>query len=74
MTHRAELDHLPDGTFVRIAGVPHLVTGSTLRPWTFHGYGPPLRRPSGPIEILTPAPTVAVLRHGYRPALHASAG
>lgn len=72
-THRAELQAVPDGCFVDLGGVPHVVLGRTLRPWSFEGYGRPLERHSGPAEVLTPRATVAVLRHGYRPVLHDSA-
>lgn len=74
VVHRATLDELPDGTFVRLEGLPHLVLGPTLRPWSFAGYGSAVPRPAGLIEVLTPEATVATLRHGYRPVIHPSAG
>jgi hypothetical protein len=76
VTHEAELAGLPDGSFVRLAGVeaPLLVLGDTVRPYDPAGYGPPIERPAGArVTVLTPRPVVAVLRAGYRPVLHGSA-
>jgi hypothetical protein len=65
----AELDDLPDGSFVLLADAPPLlVRGNLLYPWSPRGYGPPRARGSGRVSVLTPAPTIAVLRAGYRPA------
>lgn len=68
----APLDDLPDGTFVLLpdmASSPLLVVGDRLHPWHPGGYGPARARRSGRASVLTPAPTVAVLGAGYRPAL-----
>jgi hypothetical protein len=74
VTFIADSADLPEGAFVRLATGPHLVRRETLLPWTPGGYGPPLPRPAGgPVTVLTPVPTVAVLRAGYRPVLHRSA-
>ena len=74
VTFRAGIDSLPDFTFLRTGAGPAIVLGASLLPWTPDGYGPPLPRPtSGLVEVLTPRPTVAVLRAGYRPVLHPSA-
>jgi hypothetical protein len=67
----APLDELPDGAFVLlpdVASCPLLVQGDRLYPWHPGGYGPPRPRRAGRASVLTPAPTVAVLRTGYRPA------
>jgi len=73
-THEADLTDLPDGTFIRWEETPALILDDRLLPWAPSGYGPPVPRPaSGRVTVLTPAPTVAVLKAGYRPALHASA-
>ena len=66
----AGLDDLPDGTFVLLpdaASFPMLVEGDRLHPWSPSGYGPPRGRGSGRVSVLTPAPTLAVLRAGYAP-------
>ena len=74
-TYEAALAGLPDGTFVEHAGRSWLVLGGSVLPWSFDGYGPPLRRGSMPavVTVRTPEPTVAVLRAGYVPLLHPSA-
>ena len=73
-THEADLTDLPYGTFIHLQGRPALLLGDSLLPWSPTGYAPPAPRPaSGRVTVLTPAPTVATLRTGYRPALHASA-
>jgi hypothetical protein len=73
----APLDEVPDGAFVVLwsdDSVPLLVAGGRLLPWRPAGYGPPRPRPSGiDCLVLTPRPTIAVLRAGYAPALHPSA-
>jgi hypothetical protein len=64
---------LPDGAMVRWDGVPGLLLGGRVLPWSWQGYG--RARPVGadPVELLTPPASVGVLRHGYRPVLHPSA-
>jgi hypothetical protein len=71
--HRADAARLPDGAFLRMDGRAMLVRGDSLLPWSPAGYGAGLPRPVGPAEVLTPAPTVAVLAAGYLPAIHPSA-
>lgn len=72
--HECRLEDLPDGAFVLTeAGAPALVTDDRLLPWSFEGYGPAIRRPTGRAVLLTPPASVASLRGGYRPTLHASA-
>jgi hypothetical protein len=42
--------------------------------WSFQGYGQPEPLgPKTPVELLTPPSSVAVMRAGYRPALHPTA-
>jgi hypothetical protein len=65
-------DDPPPGAFVALPA-PHLVLGDRLLPFTPSGYGAPVARPGGPLTVMTPAPTVAVLRAGYRPVLHPTA-
>ena len=73
LRHKADLDALPDGAFVRHSGAPHLVRADALFPYTPQGYGPPVGRTQGALEVLTPAPILAVLRAGYAPVIHPSA-
>jgi hypothetical protein len=45
-----------------------------LLAWTPGGYRQrPVEAPGGPVTVITPRPTVAVLAAGYRPVLHPSA-
>jgi len=71
----APLDDLPDGAFVLLPDdpTPCLVRGDRLEPWRPGGYGPPRPRRSGSVSVLTPAPTIAVLRAGYVPSWAPSA-
>lgn len=72
VTFAAPFGTLPDGAFVARAEAPGealLVKAGALHPWSHAGYGPP--QPAAPdlsLTVLTPAPTVAVLKAGYRPA------
>lgn len=67
--HEADPATLPDGAFVLLAGAPHLVAGGAALPYAPAGYGPARALPEGPVPVLTPAPLVAVMRAGWRPAL-----
>lgn len=72
--HSAEYAKLPDGAFVLCDGAPHLVWQDRLLRYSPAGYIAALPRPAtGDALVLTPASTLAVMRQGYRPALHTSA-
>lgn len=72
--HAAALGELPDGAFILSeAGQPLLALGPWLYPYEPGGYGPPVKRRAGVVSVLTPEPTIAVLRAGFRPVLHPSA-
>lgn len=71
---QAALAALPPGAMVRWDGKPALVLKDRLLAWTPDGYGTMTERPpDGPVEVLTPRGTVAVLSSGYEPMLHPSA-
>jgi hypothetical protein len=74
--HTVDWSDLPAGAFVTLEHeVPALVLGDRLVPWSSAGYGPPVDRPRrGDAAVLTPPSTLAVLRHGYRPVIHPTAG
>jgi hypothetical protein len=73
--HAAAWPNLPTGAFVLVGATPALVLSDRLVPWSAAGYGASLDRPSrGDATVLTPRATVEVLRHGYQPAIHPSAG
>lgn len=64
---------LPDGAMVLQQGAPYLVRAGRAYRWNFSGYGPPTPLGAAPL-LVTPPSTVMVLKAGYRPALHPSAG
>jgi hypothetical protein len=73
--HRQAWADLPAGAFVAVDDSAALVLADRLVPWSVPGYGAPVDRPGrGDASVLTPRSTVDVLRHGYRPTLHPSAG
>ncbi|HEX6419253.1 MAG TPA: hypothetical protein VFZ77_12205 [Acidimicrobiales bacterium] len=70
--HRGRWSDLPSGAFAVVDGAAALVLDDRLVPWSPQGYGEPLPRPArGAATVLTPPATTAVLRHGYRPVVHA---
>jgi len=74
-TAPAELADLPDGAFVAEAGRAWLVLDRLLLGWSPAGYVERRPRPRRrPVELLTPPSVVAVLRAGYRPHVHPTAG
>lgn len=66
------MQDLPDGAFIELDGTPHLIWGSSLRPFSASGYLPAIARPGGSATVLTPQSLLAVLRGGYRPMVHHS--
>jgi hypothetical protein len=63
---------LPDGSMIFHDGAPHLILKGQARRWFLHGYGASAA-PLGGARLITPPSTVAALRAGYQPRLHASA-
>lgn len=73
--HRLAIDGLPDGAFVVLDREAYAVKGKRLLRWTPSGYrGSKLRPRSGTIEVLTPPSMLRVLKKGYGPRWHDSAG
>jgi len=73
-TYQAPLAGLPPGTMVDIGGAPGLVHDGRLLAWTPSGYrAGAVGAPGGPVTVITPRATVAVLAAGYQPVLHPSA-
>jgi len=71
VTFEAGLDAVPDGVFLTLAGAPDLALlrwQGRLWRWSPAGYADAGPAAEGPVRVLTPAPTVDVLRAGYRPA------
>jgi hypothetical protein len=75
--HRAEIDGLPDGTFLLFGGETMLVMGGHLLDWSPGGYRAVTPRPAGGrVSVITPPSLVEVLRAGWQPLvpmLHPSA-
>jgi hypothetical protein len=63
-TYLGRAQDLPDGTMVRLSGKSHLLTEKFAYPWSLDGYGVPVRRSRGEVEVLTPPSTVKVLDSG----------
>jgi hypothetical protein len=76
-TAPADLDDLPDGVFLRLAGTADqawLLWGGRLLAWSPGGYRERRPRPAGVrATLLTPPSTVAALRAGYVPLVHVTA-
>lgn len=74
-TYTAALDGLPDGVFVDDGdGQACLLWRGRLLAWTPGGYRESRPRPRGPkVQVLTPRSTVAAIRAGYVPEVHATA-
>ncbi|WP_319772784.1 hypothetical protein [Breoghania sp.] len=81
------LSCLPDGTALLLPGSAGmvekdmtcdriaLIRAGHLLPWRAEGYGQAQPLPSDqPVSVLTPPSILAVLRQGYRPRWHPSAG
>jgi hypothetical protein len=72
--HRRNIDGLPDGAFVALAGNAFAVRGDHILRWTPQGYDAEKPRPrGGAVEVLTPPAILAVLAAGYQPRWHPSA-
>ena len=66
--HEAELDALPDGTFIVRDDAPWLVHGDRLLRWTPAGYSGCAAAPGGnPARVITPPSLVATLAAGWGP-------
>lgn len=74
-THRAKLDSLPDGAIIALSGEAFAVRGRHLLRWTPSGYAEKRVRPCGlDVDVLTPPSMLTVLKRGYAPLWHVSAG
>ena len=73
-THRRNIDTLPDGAFIALAGEPFAIRGDALLRWTPEGYDADNNRPPGVnVDVLTPPAILAALSAGYQPRWHPSA-
>lgn len=72
-TYPAAWSALPDGTIFDHDGRPHLKWGGASLPWTFAGYGEPVRIPaSARVRVLTPRSIVRAIRAGFVPQVDVS--
>ncbi len=71
--HNAPSDDLPTGTVIVQDGHPFLVSRSRIFRFSPDAYTSKQKRPTGKVTVLTPAPLLAVFRHGYTPMIHPSA-
>lgn len=69
IVHQAALSDLPAGAFINREGAPHLIWQGRLWRWSPEGYADAGPVGDGAATVLTPAPTVAVLRAGYAPTV-----
>jgi len=66
--HAADLDELPDGTFILQDGVPCLVLGPHLLEWSPASYAGRMNRPArGRVVLITPPSLVSVLHAEWQP-------
>jgi hypothetical protein len=73
--HRSAWTDLPAGAFVALGDTPALLLEDRLVPWSPAGYGTARDRPArGEATVLTPRSTIEVLRRGYHPLVHPTAG
>ena len=74
-TYEAPLSALPEGAFVERDGQVDLIRGGRMLPWSFAGYGSARDlAPSTTVRVLTPRSIVRVIRAGFAPRVHPSAG
>jgi hypothetical protein len=69
-TYEADLQGLPDGTFVIVNHKPHLVNEGKLHPWSPAGYGKPFNFTGiEKVTVLTPQSIVNAFSAGYVPQM-----
>ncbi|MBY5974111.1 hypothetical protein KUV28_17250 [Ferrimonas balearica] len=72
VTTEARAADLPDGAIIARGEDAFLILNGCMHLWAFEWYGEALPLVEGPVTVLTPAPLLEVLRHGYRPEVHPS--
>ena len=74
-TYRAKMGTLPDGAFVAVDGRPWLIWRGERHAWSDSGYEESVRlRGAAEVDVLTPQGLIEVLRAGFVPVVHPSAG
>jgi len=70
VTFDADVQGLPNGTFIQVDNEPYLVAENQLFHWTPAGYEKPgLSLKPGQVTVLTPLSTVNAFRVGYLPQM-----
>jgi len=72
-THRVDFAELPAGAVVRTSDAFIAKTDKAALAWSFDGYRP-AEMIAGEVDCLTPPAILAVLKAGYAPTWHHSAG
>jgi hypothetical protein len=66
--HPTPIDDLPDGAIYADEGSAFAISGDSILPWSFAGYGPALPRPRRrTVDALTPPTSLTALANGFRP-------
>jgi hypothetical protein len=73
-TYSAVLTDLPFGAFFESDGSIYLNWASVHLPWSFRGYGAPVKLPlSTSVQVLTPPSVVRMFASGFTPTVHPTA-
>lgn len=72
--HRTDAADLPDGAMFVVGRTAFAVKGGEALLWSFAGYSKAGALPAGAVSVLTPPTMIAVLRDGFQPGWHPSAG
>jgi hypothetical protein len=67
--HSLACSGLPDGAMISLQNAAHMISGDSIRRWSFAGYGDALPRPRGHVMVITPPSILACLASGYQPGL-----
>lgn len=73
ITFEADAADLPDGVMFAKEGKAILVWERRHFDWSFDGYRPRDQKTTGLVTVLTPRPTVEVIRAGFGPLVHDTA-
>ena len=74
VTHEAALETLPDGVFITTGMEALLKWQGRLWHWSGAGYADAGAAGRGRAQVMTPAPTVAAMRAGFRPMVPVGLG
>jgi hypothetical protein len=70
ITYEADINDLPDGTFIEIAGEAYIIANEHIYKWTPAGYSEERAYPQNEkVRVLTPHSAVNAFRCGYRPQM-----